>query len=75
MRTGKPAPRTAFAMRSSSVATRKRVTTPAFTAADTRSATCRIIGLPSSGKSGLPGKRVDAYRAGMIAVIDTPEPP
>src|SRR5204863_8946930 len=33
----------------------------------TRSQTRWIMGLPCSGTNGLPGRRVDAYRAGMTA--------
>ena len=37
--------------------------------ADTRRYTCSIIGRPSRSASALPGSRVDAYRAGMMATM------
>jgi len=62
MITAWPCARTARAMRSSSVATY----TPAAPLFAARSQTCTTIGLPPISASGLPGKRVDAYLAGMI---------
>ena len=57
-----PKPRTQSAIRSSSVATAKSLTSDDRT----RSYTHCTIGLPWIKASGLPGKRVEAYRAGMI---------
>ena len=51
----------ASAMRASSVAT----TTSLAPASRARLTTCTIIGSPAMSRSGLPGKRVDAWRAGM----------
>ena len=56
-----PRPCRASAMRWSSVATQ----TSRAPAASARRATCRTIGSPPIGSNGLPGKRVEAWRAGM----------
>ena len=61
-----PKPRTAAAMRSSSVATSTRSTR---CARDARSCTCWIIGLPWISERGFPGRRVEPKRAGMIATM------
>jgi hypothetical protein len=50
-------------MRSSSVAT----VTPSAPLARARSQTRTTMGLPAMSSSGLPGRRMEAYRAGMIA--------
>src|SRR5690606_22904906 len=59
----KPASRAAPAMRSSSVATATRCAP----AARARSATRTTIGLPPMSASALPGRRVEAIRAGTRA--------
>ena len=59
-----PCARTAAAMRSSSVAT-WTAAAPLFAA---RSQTRTTMGLPPISASGLPGKRVDAYLAGMMTI-------
>ena len=56
-----PAFSTAAAMVSSSVAT----TTGPSLAASARRSTCTIIGTPAISASGLPGRRVEAMRAGI----------
>lgn len=59
-----PCLRTASTIRSSSVATMTRETKRED---NVRRTTCITIGMPARGRRGLPGKRVELNRAGMIA--------
>ena len=59
-------PRTASAIRSSSVATQTKSTNADL---DARLYTYSIMGCPHNKTSGFPGKRTDAQRAGMTAMI------
>src|SRR5581483_8892934 len=63
MHTSTPCAATASRMRTSSVAT----ITSRAPASRARCATRTTIGLPAMSTSGLPGKRLEAYRAGMSA--------
>src|SRR4249920_3591072 len=60
-----PAFSTAAATASESVAT----TASPIPAASARCRTCTIIGAPCRSANGLPGKRVDARRAGMRMIV------
>ena len=64
--TSPPKPRTAAAMRSSSVATSTR---SGSEAARARSHTRSIIVFPWMSERGFPGRRVEPKRAGMIATM------
>src|SRR6187401_3567155 len=55
-------------MRRSSVAT---MTREIVVAAAARRYTCSIIGRPAMSASALPGRRLDSYRAGMMATAKT----
>src|SRR5690606_23938871 len=67
MTTSAPKPRATSAIRSLSVATSTR----AAPLSSARWCTCWIIGCPSKSASGLPGKRVEPSRAGMMTVNST----
>ena len=60
-----PNPRTAARIRSSSVATTTSAIPRALAA---RSYTCWMSGLPAISASGFPGKRVEAWRAGITTM-------